>query len=39
MSKKPSEFSAWDDLLFTLGGLLVLALPIGLLLLVLLVFL
>jgi hypothetical protein len=31
MSKKPSEFSAWDDLLFTLGGLFVLALPIALL--------
>jgi hypothetical protein len=32
MKKKPEyqEFSAWDDLKFTLGGLLIWALPIAL---------
>jgi hypothetical protein len=39
MKKKPndySEFSAWDDAKFTLGGIAVLLFPVGLLLAVLL---
>lgn len=28
MDQDPREFSAWDDIKFTLGGLFVLALPL-----------